>query len=85
MTTTARFDAAVRESRSLPSRPDSATLLKLYALYKQASEGDAKGQRPDMTDFVARAKWDAWHALGGCKSDAAIEQYIALIEELKGA
>ena len=78
-----RFEAAVADSRRLDERPDNATLLQLYALYKQASEGDASGERPGMTDFVARAKWDAWQALAGTGSDDARQRYIDLVEGLK--
>ncbi|MCZ7559079.1 MAG: acyl-CoA-binding protein [Burkholderiaceae bacterium] len=79
-----RFEQAVAESKSLPERPDNMTLLKLYALYKQASSGDVDGKRPGFTDMVGRAKWDAWNELKGTGRDAAMEQYIALVEDLKG-
>lgn len=78
-----RFEQAVADSRQLPERPDNRTLLQLYALYKQATEGDAVGERPAMTDFVARAKWDAWHEQAGAASDTAMTQYIDLVESLK--
>ena len=79
----AQFDAAVAASKSLPDRPDNMTLLKLYALYKQASSGDVEGQRPGFTDMVGRAKWDAWNDAKGMGSDAAMQAYIDLIESLK--
>ncbi|MCD6734484.1 MAG: acyl-CoA-binding protein [Burkholderiaceae bacterium] len=79
-----RFEQAVAESKTLPERPDNMTLLKLYALYKQASAGDVEGKRPGFTDMVGRAKWDAWNELKGTARDAAMEQYIALVEDLKG-
>jgi diazepam-binding inhibitor (GABA receptor modulator, acyl-CoA-binding protein) len=79
-----QFDQAVADSKSLPERPDNMTLLKIYALYKQGSSGDATGERPGMTDFVNRAKFDAWAALQGTAQDEAKQQYIDLIEELKG-
>ncbi|HPU52359.1 MAG TPA: acyl-CoA-binding protein [Burkholderiaceae bacterium] len=78
-----RFEQAVAESKQLPERPDNMTLLKLYALYKQGSAGDADGKRPGFTDMVGRAKFDAWAALKGTGSDDAMQQYIDLIEELK--
>ncbi len=77
------FDAAVAESKQLPEKPDNMTLLRIYALYKQASTGDAEGDRPGMTDFVARAKWDAWNTLKGTSQDEAQQLYIDLIESLK--
>ncbi|MDB5818081.1 MAG: acyl-CoA-binding protein [Rhizobacter sp.] len=79
----ARFDTAVAESKQLPEKPDNMTLLKIYGLFKQASSGDAAGERPGMTEFVARAKWDAWKALEGTSSDEAKAGYIDLIESLK--
>jgi diazepam-binding inhibitor (GABA receptor modulating acyl-CoA-binding protein) len=77
------FDQAVADSKKLPEKPDNTTLLKLYALYKQASAGDEDGKRPGFTDMVGRAKWDAWHGLQGTTQDAAMQGYIALIESLK--
>ena len=79
-----RFEAAVANSKTLSERPDNPTLLKIYALYKQASSGDAQGERPGMTDMVGRAKWDAWEKLKGTDTAAAQQQYIDLIESLRG-
>lgn len=79
----ARFEKAVAESKSLPARPDNQTLLKIYALFKQASEGDNTGKRPGFTDIVGRAKYDAWKGLEGTTNDQAMQNYIDLIESLK--
>lgn len=79
----ARFEQAVAESKSLPARPDNQTLLKIYSLFKQASEGDNTGKRPGFTDLVGRAKYDAWKNLEGTSKDQAMQQYIDLIESLK--
>ena len=79
----ASFEKAVADSKKLPERPDNATLLKIYALYKQASSGDVEGKRPGFTDMIGRAKWDAWNELKGTAADAAMQQYIDLIESLK--
>ena len=76
------FDKAVADSKSLPEKPDNATLLQLYALYKQAS-GDVDGKRPGFTDMVGRAKWDAWNAIKGKDSKTAMQEYVDLIESLK--
>ncbi len=78
------FEQAVAESRQLPERPDNATLLKIYALFKQGSEGDATGKRPGFGDMIGRAKFDAWAGLKGTTQEEAMRQYIALIRELKG-
>jgi len=78
-----QFARAVAESKTLPERPDNMTLLRIYALYKQASDGDATGERPGFTDMVGRAKWDAWKSLEGTSADEAMQSYIDLIESLK--
>ncbi|MCI1192201.1 acyl-CoA-binding protein [Calidifontimicrobium sp. SYSU G02091] len=78
-----RFEQAVADSKTLPERPDNATLLKIYALYKQATEGDVEGKRPGFTDMVGRAKWDAWNEQKGKSAEAAMQEYIDLIESLK--
>jgi diazepam-binding inhibitor (GABA receptor modulating acyl-CoA-binding protein) len=77
------FEAAVAASKSLAERPDNMTLLKIYALYKQASAGDVEGKRPGFTDMVGRAKYDAWAELKGHSTDQAMQAYIDLIESLK--
>jgi diazepam-binding inhibitor (GABA receptor modulator, acyl-CoA-binding protein) len=79
----ATFDKAVADSKNLPEKPDNTTLLQLYALYKQASAGDADGKRPGFTDMVGRAKWDAWNAIKGKDAKAAMQEYVDLIESLK--
>ncbi len=78
----AAFEAAVAHSKSLTERPDNATLLQLYALYKQGSTGDNTEKKPGFTDMVARAKWDAWNKLKGTSNDDAMQQYIDLIASL---
>ena len=77
------FDKAVKESKTLPEKPDNATLLKIYALYKQATGGDVEGKRPGFTDLVGRAQWDAWSALKGKSESDAMQEYVDLIESLK--
>lgn len=78
----AAFEAAKANSENLSERPNNATLLKIYALYKQATIGDNTEKKPSFSDMVGRAKWDAWNALKGTESDAAKQQYIDLITEL---
>ena len=78
-----QFQAAVVASKQLPEKPDNPTLLKIYALYKQGSAGDATGDRPGFTDMVGRFKWDAWNELKGTSTEEAEQQYIDLIESLK--
>ena len=78
-----RFTTAVAESKQLKERPDNKTLLKIYALYKQATDGDNAGKRPGFTDLVGRAKFDAWAEMKGTSKDKAMEDYIALIGSMK--
>ncbi len=79
------FEQAVVNSKLLSEKPDNETLLKIYSLYKQATEGDAGADGPSNPfDFVGRAKYDAWTALKGTTADDAKHQYIALINQLKG-
>jgi diazepam-binding inhibitor (GABA receptor modulator, acyl-CoA-binding protein) len=78
----ATFEAAVAGSKNLSERPDNATLLKLYGLYKQATTGDNAEKKPGFSDMVGRAKWDAWNALKGTSSEAAMQQYVDLIGSL---
>jgi acyl-CoA-binding protein len=78
----ARFEAAVANSKNLSERPDNATLLKIYALYKQATVGDNAEKKPGFSDMVGRAKWDAWNSVKGTSKDDAMQQYVDLIESL---
>ncbi len=79
----ATFEAAVAQSKNLSERPDNATLLKIYALYKQATAGDNTEKKPGFSDIVGRAKWEAWDKLKGTAADAAQQQYIDLIAALE--
>lgn len=79
----AAFESAVANSKNLSERPDNATLLKIYALYKQATVGDNTEKKPGFGDMVGRAKWDAWNGLKGTSSDDAMQQYVDLIESLR--
>jgi len=75
------FDKAVAASKILPVRPDNETLLQLYSLFKQATEGDIHTDNPPgMFDFVAKAKYDAWVKLKGISSENAMEQYVSLVK-----
>ncbi len=77
-----KFEAAAANSKNLSERPDNATLLKIYALYKQGSSGDNTDKKPGFGDMVGRAKWDAWNGLKGTSQDDAMQQYIDLIASL---
>ncbi|MEC5405719.1 acyl-CoA-binding protein [Paraburkholderia sp. MPAMCS5] len=78
-----QFTQAQEDVRQLPERPGNLTLLRLYALFKQASEGDVHGEKPGFTDIVGKYKYDAWAALQGTAQEAAKQQYVDLVESLK--
>lgn len=76
-----RFENAVKQSRSLPNQSND-NLLKLYALYKQATAGDVSGSRPGGFDFKGAAKYDAWAKLKGTGQEDAKTQYSEMVEGL---
>lgn len=76
------FEQAVAQSKSLSERPDNQTLLRIYGLYKQATQGDVRDPKPGFGDLVGRAKWDAWNSLKGTSQDEARQGYIDLIDSL---
>ena len=77
-----QFSEAVKSSKELTVRPTNETLLKLYALYKQGSEGDVSGERPGGFDFKGAAKYDAWQTESGKASEVAMQEYIDLVSSL---
>ncbi len=77
------FQQAIADSRSLSLKPSTDTLLNLYSLYKQATEGDINAPEPGAFDFVAKAKYEAWASLQGKSKDEAKKEYIDLIQKLK--
>ncbi len=77
-----KFQAAVTRSKELTKRPTNEELLQLYALYKQATEGDVSGERPGGFDFKAIAKYDAWDELKGKSREDAMTDYVTLVDKL---
>ncbi|WP_259295233.1 acyl-CoA-binding protein [Paraburkholderia sp. DHOC27] len=78
------FEKAVKDATRLAARPSNSDALRLYALYKQSRSGDAAGERPPLTQIVARAKYDAWTQLRGTSRDIAMQRYVAIVSELTG-
>ena len=78
----ARFEQAAKDVQGLSERPDNDTLLRLYALYKQGSEGDVSGPKPGFFDFVGTAKYEAWAKLAGTAQDDAMQKYCDLVKKL---
>ncbi|MBU6487492.1 MAG: acyl-CoA-binding protein [Burkholderiales bacterium] len=79
----AQFEQAQVDVKALPEKPGNMTLLRLYALFKQATEGDVHGDKPGFTDIVGKYKYDAWGSLKGTAQDVAKQQYVELVEALK--
>lgn len=78
------FQQAIANSKTLSEKPDNETLLKLYSLFKQASEGDTQEEGPSNPfDFVAKFKHEAWAKLKGTSKEVSMQAYINLVNELK--
>ncbi len=82
--TDADFEAAVAAVQGMSQDPGNDTKLRLYALYKQATEGDVSGKRPGFTNPVGRAKHDAWASVQGMDGAAARAEYVAVVRGLSG-
>jgi acyl-CoA-binding protein len=78
------FQQAAQDVMNLEERPDNDTMLRLYALYKQGSEGDVSGPKPGFFDFVGTAKYEAWEKLAGTNSEDAMRKYVDLVKKLRG-
>ncbi|WP_207001151.1 acyl-CoA-binding protein [Trinickia mobilis] len=79
----ARFSQAQSDVQELPEKPGNMTLLRLYALFKQATEGDVHGDKPGFADIVGKYKYEAWASLKGTARDTAKQQYAELVDSLK--
>ncbi|MBF0102414.1 MAG: acyl-CoA-binding protein [Desulfobacterales bacterium] len=80
-----KFTKAQEQVKTLKKRPDNDTLLKLYALYKQATEGDVSGKRPGLTDLKGKAKYDSWTKIKGTGKEKAMQDYVQLVTSLLNA
>lgn len=83
MSLQSQFNDAQDRVQKLPERPDNINLLKLYALYKQGTEGDVSGKKPGRVDFIKRAKFEAWEGVKGKSKDQAMQEYVNLVAELE--
>ncbi len=79
-----QFQKAAQEVMALKDRPDNDTMLRLYGLYKQGSDGDVTGPKPGFFDFVGTAKYEAWEKLSGTKPEDAMKKYVDLVKKLRG-
>lgn len=77
------FNQAQEDLKYLSERPDNQSLLQLYGLFKQATEGDAQGERPGMMDYINRSKFDAWARQKGKSGEAAMQEYVDIVNRLK--
>ena len=78
-----QFEQSVTESKQLPEKPSNDVLLKIYSLYKQSTQGDVSGEKPNGFDFVNLAKYNAWESQKGKTSEESMHEYIDLINSLK--
>ncbi len=80
-----QFEKAATDSKNLNTKPGNETLLQLYSLYKQSTEGDVSSEAPSNPfDFVGKAKYEAWSSLQGKTKEAAMGEYVELVNKLKG-
>ena len=77
-----KFEAASKNVMKAKKDPGNDLKLRLYANYKQATEGDVTGEKPGAFDFVNRAKYEAWAKLKGTPADKAMEDYIKLVDRV---
>lgn len=82
MATEQEFQEAANRSQHLSKRPSNEDLLLLYALYKQATEGDVQGERPGGFDFKGIAKYQAWEEQKGKSAEQARNEYVQLVNRL---
>ena len=82
MATLSEFQASVDKTKTFTKRPDNQELLTLYALFKQATEGDVSGERPGGFDFKAIAKFDAWAEQKGKAKESVVDEYVAFVNKL---
>ena len=82
----AQFLQAKDDVVKLSKAPDNDVKLQLYALFKQATEGDyTNGKKPGMMDFVGKVKYETWKKLEGLSKEEATQKYIDFVNSLKAA
>jgi diazepam-binding inhibitor (GABA receptor modulating acyl-CoA-binding protein) len=78
----AQFDKAQKDVKTLTKKPGMDEFAFLYSHYKQATEGDVKGERPGMFDMMGRGKYDSWAKLKGMSKDDAMKKYVDKVSAL---
>jgi diazepam-binding inhibitor (GABA receptor modulating acyl-CoA-binding protein) len=76
------LEEAIVLTQKFTSKPSNEELLKLYGLYKQATEGDNESERPGGFDFKAAAKYNSWFGFKGKSKAEATVLYLDLVEKL---
>ena len=77
-----QFEKATKDVTKAKSDPVNEMKLRLYAHFKQSTDGDVSGDKPGFTDFVGRAKYDAWAKLKGTSKDDAMTTYVKLVDRV---
>ncbi|KAM6953844.1 enoyl-CoA delta isomerase 2-like [Aplochiton taeniatus] len=80
--TVEQFNQAKSQMGTLNKDPGNEAKLKIYALFKQATQGPCNTPKPGMLDFINKAKWDAWKSLGSISQEEARQNYVDLIGSL---
>lgn len=76
------FELASKQVKTLTVKPNKSTLLELYSLYKQSTLGECTTSKPWAFQLESSAKWNAWNNLGNLSKARAMEEYIALVNDL---
>jgi acyl-CoA-binding protein len=76
------FADAQERVKTLTERPGNEELLDLYALFKQATEGDNHTDEPGMFDMKGKFKWKQWDSKRGMSADQAMQAYVDLVNGL---
>ena len=74
---------ACNKIESSYKRLDNTTIRKVYAYFKQATEGDVSGKRPGILRVRARIKFNSWSSISGISREDAKKAYIELANNLK--
>jgi len=80
-----RFQNAKMTLNKLQNDPGNEVKLKMYSLFKQATEGKNETKKPSAFNFVAQVKWTAWNDLGDMTKDEAKAAYADIVDGLAEA
>ncbi len=81
----AKYQQAVQDVKALTATDNQK--LAMYGYFKYVEIGKCNTERPTgWTDFVGKAKWDAWNEIDASLSkEQVMQKYIDLVESIKAA